>query len=128
MAGTVTTNPDTVEVIGPAETLEGISYAPGLGGREGRSAAPSPKPPVWFSWGEDGTPADRQNVTVSTEAVEVTVPVRQVVSIPLTVDLIDGGGATAADVNVEISPCHRDGRRRNRRGRYAARLHLPGRN
>ena len=29
---------------------------------------------------------------------------RQVVSIPLTVDLIDGGGATAADVNVEISP------------------------
>lgn len=103
LAGTVTTNPDTVEVTGPAETLEGISYAlASVGGKEISSTLTETTSVVLV--GEDGTPADRQNVTVSTETVEVTVPVRQVVSIPLTVDLIDGGGATAADVNVEISP------------------------
>ena len=103
LAGTVTTNPDTVEVTGPAETLEGISYAlASVGGKEISSTLTETTSVVLM--GEDGTPADRQNVTVSTETVEVTVPVRQVVSIPLTVDLIDGGGATAADVNVAISP------------------------
>ena len=83
--------------------MEGISYAlASVGGKEISSTLTETTSVVLM--GEDGTPADRQNVTVSTETVEVTVPVRQVVSIPLTVDLIDGGGATAADVNVEISP------------------------
>ena len=84
LAGTVTTNPDTVEVTGPAETLEGISYAlASVGGKEISSTLTETTSVVLM--GEDGTPADRQNVTVSTETVEVTVPVRQVVSIP------DGG-------------------------------------
>lgn len=41
--------------------------------------------------GPDGTPASRKNVTASAESVEVTVPVRQVVSLPLTVEIIEGG-------------------------------------
>ena len=39
--------------------------------------------------GPDGTPASRKNVTASAESVEVTVPVRQVVSLPLTVEIIE---------------------------------------
>ena len=66
LAGTVTTNPDTVEVTGPAETLEGISYAlASVGGKEISSTLTETTSVVLM--GEDGTPADRQNVTVSTE-------------------------------------------------------------
>ena len=65
--------------------MEGISYAlASVGGKEISSTLTETTSVVLM--GEDGTPADRQNVTVSTETVEVTVPVRQVVSIPLTVD------------------------------------------
>lgn len=103
LAGSVTTNPETVEVSGPAEALEDIAYAlASVGGKEISSTHTETVGLVLMA--ADGTPADRQNITVSTETVEVTVPVRQVVSIPLTVSLKDGGGAAASDVEVEITP------------------------
>ena len=96
LAGSVTTNPETVEVSGPAEALEDIAYAlASVGGKEISSTHTETVGLVLMA--ADGTPADRQNITVSTETVEVTVPVRQVVSIPLTVSLKDGGGTAAPD-------------------------------
>ena len=53
---------------------------------------------------EEGLPADVANVTTDVSAVEVTVPVRKVAQVPLTVDLIDGGGATGDDVTCIITP------------------------
>ena len=74
--------------------------------------------------GPDGTPASRKNVTASAESVEVTVPVRQVVSLPLTVEIIEGGGAAREDVEVTISP---EPSRGGPGGRgSSAQCHLPG--
>ena len=53
---------------------------------------------------EEGLPADVANVTADVTTVEVTVPVRKVAEVPLTVDLIAGGGATAEDVTCTIAP------------------------
>lgn len=103
LAGTVTTDPDTLELKGPADTLKKISYASAsVGGKEISDNLVETVPVVFM--GDDGTPADRKNVTASAETVEVTVPVRRVVSLPLTVDLIDGGGATKEDVKTTITP------------------------
>ena len=103
LAGTVTTDPSTITIQGPTETLEGISYAlASVGGKEISETLVESTNLVLM--GTDGTPAERKNVTASTETVEVTVPVSQVVSLPLTIDLVDGSGATADTVTVEISP------------------------
>ena len=44
------------------------------------------------------------NVEYSASTVYVTLPVVKVAEIPLTVDIIDGGGATSDDVTVTIEP------------------------
>ncbi len=103
LAGTVTTNPATLELKGSADALEKISFAlASVGGKEIGDTLVETVPVVFM--GEDETPADRKNVTASAETVEVTVPIRRVVSLPLTVDLIDGGGATKEDVKTTINP------------------------
>lgn len=103
LAGTVTTEPATIQLTGPTETLEGISYALAtVGGKEISDTLVESSDVVFM--GADGTPASRRNVTASTETVEVTVPVRQVVSLPLTVELTPGGGADETSVTVSISP------------------------
>lgn len=103
LAGTVTTNPATLELKGSADALEKISFAlASVGGKEIGDTLVETVPVVFM--GEDETPADRKNVTASAETVEVTVPIRRVVSLPLTVDLIDGGGATKEDVKTIINP------------------------
>lgn len=103
LAGTPITDPSTLTLEGPADTLEGISYAlVSVGGKEISDTLVESASVVFM--GADGTPADRKNVTADTETVEVTVPIHQVVALPLTVELVDGGGATAEDVEVTISP------------------------
>ena len=103
LAGAVTTDPETLVLKGPEKELEGISYALAtVGGKEVRDTIVEQSSVVFM--GPDGTPASRKNVTASAESVEVTVPVRQVVSLPLTVEIIEGGGAAREDVEVTISP------------------------
>ena len=100
LAGAVTTDPETLVLKGPEKELEGISYALAtVGGKEVRDTIVEQSSVVFM--GPDGTPASRKNVTASAEAVEVTVPVRQVVSLPLTVEIIEGGGAAREDVEGE---------------------------
>ena len=103
LAGAVTTDPETLVLKGPAKELEGISYALAtVGGKEVRDTIVEQSSVVFM--GPDGTPASRKNVTASAESVEVTVPVRQVVFLPLTVEIIEGGGAAREDVEVTVFP------------------------
>lgn len=103
LAGMVTTDPATIKLTGPADTLDGISYALASVGGKAISDTLVESSSVVFM-GHEGTPADRRNITASAETVEVTVPVRQVVSVPLTVELMDGGGVSKDTVKVDISP------------------------
>lgn len=103
LAGTVTTEPAIIKLTGPADTLDGISYAlASVGGKEISDTLVESSSVVFM--GAEGTPADRKNVTASAETVQVTVPVRKVVSVPLTVDLVDGGGVSKDAIKVDISP------------------------
>ena len=102
-AGRVETAPETVELTGPAAALEGITCAVAQVGGEEISETLEQKSPLTFV-GEDGVPVDMAHITASETAAVVTVPVWKVVSVPLTVNVIDGGGARASDAVVSITP------------------------
>lgn len=102
-AGTVTTDPQVLELSGPEDTLSKITYALAQIEESELSETLLVDAPVILMT-ENDLPADVANVTCDPTAVSVTVPVRQVVQVPLTVDLIPGGGATADDVTCVIKP------------------------
>ncbi|MBU5434799.1 YbbR-like domain-containing protein [Pseudoflavonifractor sp. MSJ-37] len=47
---------------------------------------------------------DALHLTANVDTVDVTLPVVKLKEIPLTVDILDGGGAAQDDVDIEISP------------------------
>ena len=53
---------------------------------------------------ENGEPVDSELITVSTDVVQVYVPVRMVKTIDLVVNVIDGGGATSRTASITIDP------------------------
>lgn len=103
LAGAVSTDPETITLTGPAEALDGVSYAlASVGGKEVSDTVTESVSVVLMD--PDGKPASRKNITLDKETVAVTIPVRQVVALPLTVTLTGGDTSSAADVSVEISP------------------------
>lgn len=53
---------------------------------------------------EAGNEIKLGNITLSDETVAVTVPITSTKEVPLTVDLVDGGGATAENVKITCEP------------------------
>lgn len=53
---------------------------------------------------EEGEPVDATLITVSVEEIDLTVPVRMVKTIPLKVNVVDGGGATKDTTTIKIEP------------------------
>jgi YbbR domain-containing protein len=103
LAGEITTDPDQVQITGPAARLDSVAYALVQATGEEVSDTLVVHAPVVLI-GTDGEPVDDPTITCSTDTVEITVPVCQVVSVPLIVDFLDGGGATAADIDYTITP------------------------
>ena len=101
--GTVSVSPDTLTLTGPEETLEKITHALAQADEDELSSTLTVQSPFILMTAEE-IPADIANVTTDVSAVEVTVPVRKVAQVPLTVDLIGGGGATEEDVTCTITP------------------------
>ena len=103
LAGTVRTDPATITVKGPADVLSTVSCASVQVGGDRVSDTLVETAPVALI-GLDGEPVEDDDVTLGTSEVTVTVPVRRVVSVPLTVSFRAGGGASASDVRCTVSP------------------------
>lgn len=101
--GSVTVDPNTLTITGPEDTLEKISYALAQAEGEEISSSLVVQCPFILMTAE-GLPADVANVTTNLAAVEVSVPVRKVAQVPLTVELLPGGGATEENVTCTIVP------------------------
>lgn len=104
LAGKVVTDPETLELTGPAEILDTISYAlVQITGAEVSETMVQQAEVVLI--GVDGEPVQElENITSSATVVQVTVPVKKYIELPLTVTFKDGGGATAEDVTYTIRP------------------------
>ena len=104
LAGAVQTDPAVLTLEGPVEELERIDYALVQVNGSGVSDTIMETAPVVLM-NTDGVPVESmENVTADTLEVKVTVPVRQVASVPLRVAFQEGGGAEEEDVTYEIKP------------------------
>ncbi|MBR5534305.1 MAG: hypothetical protein IKU62_05605 [Ruminiclostridium sp.] len=104
LAGWVLTDPETLELTGPKEILDTISYAlVQITGADVSSTIVQETEVVLI--GVDGQPVQElDDITSSATVVQVTVPVRKYLELPLSVTFLDGGGATAQDVSYKIRP------------------------
>lgn len=104
LAGTVSTDPNEIEISGPVDRLAQIDHAQVQVGGQTVSDTIVQQAPVVFM-DEDGIPIqDLEHISFSATEVEITVPVRRVVKIPLTVSFQEGGGADSDDVSYKITP------------------------
>ncbi len=104
LAGNATTDPSELELTGPEDSLARFDHAQVQVGGEAVSDTIVEQAPVVFM-DKNGVPIkDLENITSSATEVEITVPVRQVVNIPLTVAFLAGDGVTGQDVTYDIEP------------------------
>lgn len=103
-----TTDPMTFDyseiiVEGPEELVESISYAQAILSRENVDKTIVTSLPFTLIDSE-GNAVESDELTTNVTEIEVTLPVLAYKDVPLTVEFLDGGGATAADVVCSISP------------------------
>jgi len=102
-AGAFAFSPETIEVRGEAALVDQISYAQVILDQADLSETYSGELPYTFiSFSGETVPADKLEVSAS--LVRTTLPVVQLKEVELTVNLLDGGGATGANAKVEIEP------------------------
>lgn len=92
-----------VEITGPEEVVDQIHHASIAIDCEGRTES------IYESYryelqDSENKPVDAGTITTNVSEVKVYLPVSMVKKIPLTVTLINGGGATADTTEVEIEP------------------------
>ncbi|MBE6951578.1 MAG: hypothetical protein E7451_09620 [Ruminococcaceae bacterium] len=94
---------DYVEITGPEEVVDRIDHAAITVNCEGRTES------IYESYRYElqdkaGQPVDAGFITTNVSEVRVYLPVVMVKQIPLSVTLVDGGGATAATTKLDFDP------------------------
>lgn len=98
-----TLNYETVRISGPESVVSRISQAVVEVSLDGRTES-IVESFRYTLCDENGDPVDSALITVPVEEVELTLPVRMVKTIPLTVKVVDGGGATEKTTTIKIEP------------------------
>ena len=99
----ITYEPATIQVSGPEEIVSHISCAHVVLDRENLTRTVTGT--VSYTLLDyENKEVDTQELSVDVTTVEYTIPIVMVKDIVLTVDLIEGGGATEANAVVDISP------------------------
>lgn len=96
-------DPQTVTISGPESEISKVAYAWVEVDRDDVSKT------IQFVSSyvlkdSDGNDIDLGNITLGDETVSVTVPVTSTKEVPLTVDLVEGGGATSENVKITCEP------------------------
>ncbi len=102
-AGELTCSPDEITVSGPMEVVQSIAYALVTYGEEDISGSVLADV-SYVLMDEEDNPVDTSSLTCSTDTVEISMNVGQTKTVPLTVTIVEGGGATTENAVVEISP------------------------
>ena len=92
-----------VEIVGPEEVVDRIDHATVTIDCDGRTES------IYESFryelqDSDNKPVDAEWITTSVSEVKAYLPISMVKKIPLTVTLVNGGGATAETTTVVIEP------------------------
>ena len=96
--------PNSITVTGPDAYLREVSYA-WVDFGAGQVASSSITDDVPFVlMNSSGTAVSTEHLTASEETITATLPILQIKDIPLSVELIEGSGATTANTIVSITP------------------------
>lgn len=100
-----TFEPSTVTVTGSEAALTKIAGAKVVFGKDKTDVKESFSVDTGYTLVDaDGNPVSTTGLTFSTELIKATLPIMEVKELPLSVTLIDGGGATADNCTVSIEP------------------------
>ena len=99
----ITYEPATIQVTGPEEIVSHISCAHVVLDRENLNRTVTGSVSYTLLDYEDQA-VDTQELSVDVNQVEYTIPIVMVKDIVLTVELIEGGGATEANAVVDVRP------------------------
>lgn len=103
IAGDATTVPSTLSVLGLAEEINSISYAQVKIGKKDLNTSIHQQMSYSF-FDADGKELKLSSVQTENRTVEVMLPVLKTKTIPLDIDVVEGGGALEKNVNYAISP------------------------
>ena len=96
-------SPETIEVSGPESVISRIAYAKVVIDREELTRTVSGV--VEFALVDsDGQTIESPDIKTSVSEIQYTIPIVKVKDVALTVNLLDGGGATENDAVVRIEP------------------------
>ncbi len=96
-------SPETISVSGPASLISTISYAKVVIERENLNRTVSGT--VSFTLVDsEGQAIESPEIETSVSEIRYTIPIVMVKDVGLTVNLLDGGGATEADAIVKVDP------------------------
>ena len=102
-AGEIVCSPEEITISGPEEIVEQVEYAVVTVGDE--NVTDSVNAEYEFTLVDaDGNEIDMSTLTCSTDTIAVAMSVGEKKTIPLTVTIVEGGGATEDDITVEIDP------------------------
>lgn len=100
---TIQVNPETIEVSGPQDLINQVSYAQvTLEGEEVNQTIEKAVPYALFD--QNGKVLSESGLIRSVDTISVVLPVYKLYELPLKLTLKDGGGATEDDASVEITP------------------------
>ena len=103
IAKTPLMDPVSLLVTGPQELVERVHHAEVVWSRENMDTTLTMDLPYEFC-DEEGNVVSGEGLEVNYEFVNVTVPVLKMKTIPLSVEFIDGAGATGANATADIYP------------------------
>ena len=98
-------DPETVRISGPAAEIDKVDYALVTVERDLLDKT------VTFEssfklMDTDGNAIESNTIEYETETVNVTLPIKATKEVPLTVDIINGGGATSENVVITCDPAY----------------------
>jgi len=96
-------NPQTVTISGPENEISKVAYGWVEVDRDNVDKTIEFASP-YVLIDEAGNELDIGNITLSDDTVSVTVPITLTKEVPLTIDLVEGGGATAENVTISCDP------------------------
>ena len=96
--------PSSVTVTGPDAYLKDVSYAWVSFGADKVAETSYTEETSFVLMNADGTPVATDYLTTEEATVTAVLPIMEVKDIPLSVELIEGAGATTANTKVTITP------------------------
>jgi len=103
ISGETTVTPSTLSVMGLAEEVNSISYAQVTIGKKDLNTSIREEKAYTF-YDKNDKPLELKSVQTENSTVEVSYPVLKTKTVPLAVEIVEGGGAKEKNVSYEITP------------------------